>query len=303
MNLSLSWIDQSFCGSFYGCLAIITTLINLTLLLVHNSTIQNIESLPVASLSTSVDFKVSLIICTTAAVVVLFQYFANCIWLGKFSSSRIRVPGAECNILILLSLLLTNICSLFIVIPLKYYELQHCLNCIRLIWVTCFTFSYLNKYVGGLMTSPLVLLATFFFAISQILRFVEIFHNNELLIIIHFISVGFKFTSNSSYILLLYQWLCTIKHIKFENYTLRIYTCNVFVILLITFCICNWTAGLVYNSPVWYNTPVILNTINVYIIFIFIVGVTILQHSAATIDWAISLSEVSNIIFNYCISY
>jgi hypothetical protein len=222
MNLTSSWVTQSFCARFYECLTISTTLINLILLVIHKSPNQINEVLPVASLSNNIDFKVSHIIGATSSVLVLFQYISISIWLGKFSVSRIRVPGTEYNVLILLFLLISNLCSLYIVIPFKYYDFQHYLNSISSVWMLCFTFSYLNRYVGGIMTTPIVLFATSLHAISQILRLSEIYFDGSTITTVHSISLGFNSTSTLTYLVLLFQWLHSIHHIKFENYTLRV---------------------------------------------------------------------------------
>jgi hypothetical protein len=200
--------------------------------------------------------------------------------------------GYAYNVLILLYQLLTCLCSLFIVIPSKNYELQFCLNVIRIILIYCFTFSYLCKYVGGIWTSPMIILASIFFVISQLLRYMEVINEGSIVNKIHLASLALLVISSIIYIFFIFQWLHSIRHIKFENYTLVIYSSNVYIILLFIYGSSLWLASIVYGSPIWYNCPTALLIIYNYIMFTFVIGVTMLQNSAATIDIAISLSKV-----------
>jgi hypothetical protein len=222
------------------------------------------------------------------------------IWLGKFSNSKIKALGAEHNIVILLFLLLTSLCSLYIVIPFKFYELQHWMNSLRLIWIVTFTSSYLHKYVGGMWTSPIVSLGTTLFALCQALRFSEIFYDNDHINTIHYISLSFNVTSNLIFLFMIIRWCYSIRFIKFKDYTLRIYSCNVYLTTLLLLGLSIWLLGIIYHPPLWYDSTSTMNVYFNYIMYGFMIGVTLLQHSAANIDLVVSLSEVYyNLIYKY----
>ena len=238
----------------------------------------------IATTINSVDYHVALTQGVSSSLIALFALFSdNIVWRKISFLAVFRMQGSEYNFLMLAFLLTISVCSLYMIVPYKNYELLFVFDNLRFLWNLVLTFCYLWTYVGGIWKSPNIMHSVVLLGFGQIVRISSMFFQQNIAKIIN--NTGLVIVLIPVAILLYYtiKWCQSIWYTKYEDYTFEMYCCNIYLIFSWLSVVCILIVFFMNGLELWQNTNSWKRTVILYMNMMYIVGVALTQSRGARV--------------------